>query len=201
MTIVNIEHALSMLRMDLVQRFAHDDWNDAQVEQVARTLVACLRPGRDAVSGHPEMVDPKLPRDVLRRSLRYVNDNLDSRLTWDEIAAAVEMNTFIFGRRFKLSTGMTPRQYVVRCRVRRAMKLLADTKLSIAEIALEVGCSCQSHLTNLFRKYAGTTPSACRTATRQTRRDTTATGGSPLGALPKEIAGTSAAAASIRGSL
>ena len=52
MTIVRIEHALSMLRMDLVQRFAHDDWSDAQVEQVARTVVACLRPGRDAVGDH-----------------------------------------------------------------------------------------------------------------------------------------------------
>ena len=41
MTIVRIEHALSMLRMDLVQHFAYDDWNDAQIEQVARTLVAC----------------------------------------------------------------------------------------------------------------------------------------------------------------
>src|SRR4029077_10134238 len=199
MTIVRIEHALSMLRMDLVQRFAHDDWNDAQVEQVARTLVASLRPGRDAVSDHPEMVDPKLPRDVLRRSLRYVNDNLDSRLTWDEIGAAVEMNAFTFGRRFKLSTGMTPHQYVVRCRVRRAMKLLADTKLSIAEIAFEVGCSCQSHLTNLFRKYAGTTPRAYPTATRQTRRDTPAT--EPLGALSRESADTSATAARIGGSL
>jgi len=194
MTIIRIEHALSMLRTDLVQRFVHDDWNDAQVEQVARTLVACLRPGRDAVSDQPEVFDPKLPRDVLRRSLRHVNDNLDSRLTWNEIAAAVGMNIFNFGRRFKLSTGMTPHQYVVRCRVRRAMKLLADTELSIAEIALEVGCSCQSHLTNLFRKYAGTTPSACRTATRQTRRDTTPAGGPALRALPKEIGGTRAAA-------
>jgi transcriptional regulator GlxA family with amidase domain len=198
--IMRIERALRMLRSDLVQRFAQNDWNDARAEQVARTVVAYLRLGENGSRDH-RVSDPRLPRDVLRRSLRYVNDNLDSRLTWDEIAAAVEMNTFNFGRRFKLSTGMTPHQYVVRCRVRRAMKLLADTKLSIAEIALEVGCSCQSHLTNLFRKYAGTTPSACRTATRQTRRDTTATGGSPLGALPKEIAGTSATAARIRGSL
>jgi len=59
--------------------------------------------------------------------------------------------------------------------------------LSIAEIALEVGCSCQTHLTNLFRKCAGTTPSACRTAANQTRRDAMATGRPVLRPLAKEI--------------
>jgi transcriptional regulator GlxA family with amidase domain len=196
--IMRIERALRMLRSDLVQRFAQNDWNDAQAEQVVRTVVAYLRLGENGSRDH-RVSDPRLSRDVLRRTFRHVNDNLDSRLTWDEIAAAVGMNTFNFGRRFKLSTGMTPHQYVVRCRLRRAMKLLADTQLSIAEIAFEVGCSCQSHLTNLFRKYAGTTPRAYRTATRQTRRDTTAT--EPLGALSREIADTSATAARIGGSL
>ena len=194
MMMTQIERALSMLRMDLVQRFAQDDWNDGQAEQVARTVVACLQPRPVLVS------DPKLPLDVLRRTLRYVNDNLDSRLTWHQIAATVGMNAFTFGRRFKLSTGMAPHQYVVRCRVRRAMKLLADTELSIAQIAFEVGCSCQSHLTNLFRKYAGTTPSACRTAAKQTRRDAMPMGRALLGPLPKEI-GATAGRARIRAPL
>jgi transcriptional regulator GlxA family with amidase domain len=185
--IMRIERALRMLRSDLVQRFAQNDWNDAQAEQVVRTVVAYLRLGENGSRDH-RVSDPRLSRDVLRRTFRHVNDNLDSRLTWDEIAAAVGMNTFNFGRRFKLSTGMTPHQYVVRCRLRRAMKLLADTQLSIAEIAFEVGCSCQSHLTYLLRRYAGTTPSVFRAAARQTRGDAIATG-HPLLRL-KEIAAT-----------
>ena len=156
--IMRIERAL---RSDRVQRFAQNDWNDAQADQVARMVVAYLRLGENGSRDY-RVSDPRLPRDVLRRTFRHVNDNIDSRLTWDEIAAAVGMNTFHFGSRSKPSTGMTPHRYVVRCRVRRAMKLLADAELSIAELAFEVGCSCQSHLTNLLRKYAGTTPSACR---------------------------------------
>jgi len=57
---------------------------------------------------------------------------------------------------------MTPHQYVIRCRIRRAMRLLARGELTLAEIALEVGCACQSHLTTLFRKHLGTTPGAFR---------------------------------------
>jgi AraC-like DNA-binding protein len=57
---------------------------------------------------------------------------------------------------------MTPRQYIIRCRLRHAMKLLAKEQLALADIALEVGCACQSHLTTLFRKHLGTTPGAFR---------------------------------------
>ena len=42
--------------------------------------------------------------------------------------------------------------------------------VTLADIALEVGCSCQSHLTTLFRKYLGTTPGAVRAAARQGQR-------------------------------
>jgi len=47
------------------------------------------------------------------------------------------------------------------------MKLLAREDLTLADIALEVGCSCQSHLTMLFRKHLGTTPGAFRVSARQ----------------------------------
>jgi len=78
------------------------------------------------------------------------------------MAAPLGLDPFTFARRFKLGTGMTPHQYVIRCRIRRAMRLLARGELTLAEIALEVGCACQSHLTTLFRKHLGTTPGAFR---------------------------------------
>jgi transcriptional regulator GlxA family with amidase domain len=168
MMIERIESALSMLRTDLVQRFAEGDWDEGQAQQAALAVVACLRPAH-VPSGNGRAGNAKLPYAALRRTLRYINDNLDSKLTWHEIAARVDVGTFGFGRSFKLSTGMTPHQYVIRCRVRRAMKLLARERPSIADIALEVGCSCQSHLTTLFRKYTGTTPGAFRSAARVSR--------------------------------
>ena len=114
---------------------------------------------------------PILSSDLLKRTLRYINDNLDSKLTWRNIAATVKVNPFTFSRHFKLTTAMTPHEYVIRARVKRAVKLLVETHLSIIQIALEVGCSSQSHLTNVFRTYTGTTPYACRATARQTRRE------------------------------
>jgi transcriptional regulator GlxA family with amidase domain len=184
-----IDSALGMLRTELVERIAQDDWKESQAEQAIRAAMTWLQTVREAPSEH-QAPRGRLSSEALRSTLRYINDNMDSKLTWHEIAARVGLDAFTFGRGFKCSTGMTPHQYVVRCRIRRAMKLLASGKLSVADIALEVGCSCQSHLTTLFRKYTGTTPAAFRRAARDTRyilRTTGAKGVPPL-QMPRPIA-------------
>jgi AraC family transcriptional regulator len=156
-----------MMRTYLVECAAQNDWSDRPVEELAQAIVACLRQGTPETRREAPERDTRLARDVLRRAIRFVHDNLDSKLKWDEMAAALGLDPFTFARRFKLGTGMTPHQYVIRCRIRRAMRLLAGDELTLADIAFEVGCSCQSHLTTLFRKHLGTTPGAFRRSARE----------------------------------
>lgn len=170
MTLSRVEHALGMMRIYLVECAAQNEWGDHRSEELAQTIAACIRQTTDEAGQKAPQRDPRLARDVLRRAIRFVNDNLDSKLKWDEIAMAVDLDPFTFGRGFKLATGMTPHQYIIRCRLRRAMKLLARDELTLADIALEVGCSCQSHLTTLFRKHLGTTPGAFRMSAREGRQ-------------------------------
>jgi AraC family transcriptional regulator len=162
-----VEHALGMMRIYLVECATQNDWGDRQADELARMIAVCLRQTTEEPKQKAAERDPRLSRDVLRRAVRFVNDNLDSKLKWDEIASDVGLDPFSFGRGFKLSTGMTPHQYIIRCRLRRAMKLLARDELTLADIALEVGCSCQSHLTTLFRKHLGTTPGVFRHSARE----------------------------------
>jgi transcriptional regulator GlxA family with amidase domain len=170
MTLTKVEHALGMMRIYLVECAAQNEWGDHRSEELAQTIAACIRQTTDEAGQKAPQRDPRLARDVLRRAIRFVNDNLDSKLKWDDIAMDVGLDPFTFGRGFKLATGMTPHQYIIRCRLRRAMKLLAREELTLADIALEVGCSCQSHLTTLFRKHLGTTPGAFRVSARDRQR-------------------------------
>jgi transcriptional regulator GlxA family with amidase domain len=136
-----------------------------------------VQTARDTSLDDAQASKSRLLRDVLRRALRYVDENLDAKLTWEEIASAGGVDPFRLGRSFKLSTGMTPHGYVTQCRLRRAMSLLACGKLSIADIALKVGFSCQSHLTTLFHKHTGTIPGAfrrCATERREPPQSATA---------------------------
>jgi AraC family transcriptional regulator len=170
MTLSEVEHALGMMRTYLVECVAQNDWGEHRAEELAQTIRTCLRQKTDEPDQQAPQRNARLARDVLRRAIRFVNDKLDSKLKWDDMAAAVGLDPFTFGRGFKLATGMTPHQYIIRCRIRRAMRLLAGEEMTLADIALEVGCSCQSHLTTLFRKHLGTTPGAFRGSARKRRK-------------------------------
>jgi len=170
MTLRKVEHVLGIMRTYLVECATRTDWDHDRAEELAHTIAACIRQTTDEPKRIAPQRDPRLAGDALRRAIRFVNDNLDLKLKWDDIAAVVGTDQFTFGRSFKRATGMTPRQYIIRCRLRRAMRLLARSELTLADIALEVGCSCQSHLTTLFRKHLGTTPGAFRLSAREGRQ-------------------------------
>ncbi|WP_437543646.1 helix-turn-helix transcriptional regulator [Sorangium sp. So ce367] len=63
---------------------------------------------------------------------------------------------------FKHAYHQTPYQYVLSRRIEKAMAMLRDERLSIAEIALACGFSNQGHLTTAFKRRTGTTPGAYR---------------------------------------
>ena len=103
-----------------------------------------------------------LPKYKLWNTLEYINDHLERDLTVAELAGVAQMSTYHFARLFKQSTGFTPHQYVVNCRIERAKTLLKERKLSIAEICDCVGFQSPSHFTALFRKHMTMTPKAYR---------------------------------------
>jgi AraC family transcriptional regulator len=57
-------------------------------------------------------------------------------------------------------------EYVRGVRIDRAAHQLAETDLSLAEIALGAGFSDQSHFSNLFRRHTGLSPSRFRNSMR-----------------------------------
>ena len=157
-----IEHAMTILRTHLIECAAQDDWGEHRAAQLIDLFRTCIGHTAGGSTTARARVEPPLPRHVLRQVFRFVHDHLDTKLKWEDIALEVGMHPFAFGRRFKVSTGLTVRQYVILCRLRRAMKLLVHTRLKLSEIAFEVGFSCQSHMTSLFRQHLGTTPRAFR---------------------------------------
>ncbi|MGE5616673.1 MAG: helix-turn-helix transcriptional regulator [Bacillota bacterium] len=70
-------------------------------------------------------------------------------------------------RAFRRYFHIAPADYLARCRVQRARRLLAESRRPIVEIALDAGFSEQSHLTHAFRRALGTTPAAYRRLKRR----------------------------------
>jgi AraC family transcriptional regulator len=98
----------------------------------------------------------------LERVRHRIHDGLAEDLRLADLAAAVPLSPYHFGRAFKATTGVTPHRYVMRCRTVAARALLARPDLGIDEIARRTGFSDASHLARHFRRWLGAPPGAFR---------------------------------------
>jgi AraC family transcriptional regulator len=85
-------------------------------------------------------------------------------LSLAELARAAGLSVSQFARRFKISTGSAPHQYLLGLRVDAAARLLRASSRPIADIAVTCGFTHQEHLTRVLRARLGTTPAALRRA-------------------------------------
>ena len=75
----------------------------------------------------------------------------------EEMARDTQISPYHMIRKFKKAFGLTPHQFQIQSKVRKAQKLLEQNK-SISEVACEAGFYDQSHLDRCFQKIVGMTP-------------------------------------------
>ncbi|MBO6949186.1 MAG: helix-turn-helix transcriptional regulator [Rhodospirillales bacterium] len=97
----------------------------------------------------------------LRRVTDYVEENLSSRISLQDMADISGLSRFHFAKAFKQTTGTAPYRYVHARRIAYAGQLLrGDVPLS--RIAYMAGFSSQAHFQTAYRKAMGLTPAAYR---------------------------------------
>jgi AraC family transcriptional regulator len=99
-----------------------------------------------------------LSQQQLKQVIDYINAHLDKNLSLVELADVVQLSSYHFARSFKKSTGISPHQYHLQCRIERAKHLLSRMGISLAEIAQIVGFASQGHFNYHFKRLVGMTP-------------------------------------------
>ncbi|WP_404927705.1 helix-turn-helix domain-containing protein [Mesorhizobium sp. ORM16] len=99
-----------------------------------------------------------------RKVQEFLNENFSRKLALAEMAAVCGLSSYHFVRAFSKTFGMPPHQYVLDLRLDFAERLLADSRMTIADIAHLSGFSSQSHFTTMMRKYRQVTPMQARVA-------------------------------------
>ena len=107
-----------------------------------------------------------LSAGAMRRVREYVDVHLSESIDLAMLAAVAGLSVHHFAREFKQSVGVPPHHYLTQKRVERAQEMLAQTELSLSEIAYAAGFSDQSHLARHFRHMLGTTPREFRWSQR-----------------------------------
>jgi AraC family transcriptional regulator len=106
------------------------------------------------------------PPPWLVRAREVLHDRLTESLALGEIAADLGVHPAHLARAFRQHFGCTAGAYVRRLRVEDACRKLADTNMSLIEVALATGFFDQSHFTKAFRRQTGMTPAQFRRASR-----------------------------------
>ena len=128
---------------------------------VSRAL-ELLREGSATEPAPPASSQGGLADWQVRRAVAYIEANLESPIRVKDLAALTRLSASHFSRAFKQSLGVAPMTYVTRQRVQLAQRLLLTTEDSMCEISLACGMYDQAHLTRVFRRFVGDSPSAWR---------------------------------------
>ena len=144
-------------------RSALDD-ERGTAEASLRRAAELLQEMGEMATAAPQPVRGGLAPWQIRKVTSHVETHLDRPIRNEELAALVRLNSSHFGRAFRNSFGEPPHEYVIRRRVEHAQGLMLSTDASLSEIALNCGLADQSHLTRLFRRFAGESPRAWRRA-------------------------------------
>lgn len=82
----------------------------------------------------------------------------EEKISIDEMARFAFISKYHLIRKFKQEIGLTPHQFQLQNRIRKAQKLLHQTD-KITEVALDTGFCDQSHFIKQFKKIVRLTPS------------------------------------------
>ena len=96
--------------------------------------------------------------DDFKASLDYINRNYRQSIQIDTIADIAHLNHHYYIKQFKKLYNVTPYQYILHKRFNAATADLANTNMTIDEIAARNGFSNRIHFSQMFKKHYGLTP-------------------------------------------
>lgn len=113
--------------------------------------------GKDAVHSRQPFTDGS-NIDIVEQAIHYMRENIENRITMDEVLRYVGYSQSHFSTVFKKKTGMSALSYFNRLKVEHACKLLKTTDMKINMICYMVGIEDSLYFSRLFSKVMGMSP-------------------------------------------
>ncbi len=117
-----------------------------------------------AMADHRRSPAPPSGREARRvvEAIRFVESDAARPVQLQDLAAIAGMSKYHFLRVFRRLTGVTPHQYLISARMRRAALGLASSRRPVLDVALDAGFGDLSTFNKRFRATFGLTPTQYR---------------------------------------
>jgi AraC-like DNA-binding protein len=148
---------------------AADGRNDIALDEAGHLIASRLV---EIVSGKARKQPSVTARDRRRavEAALWIDAHSHREIELEDIAHQAGISPFHFLRLFSAVLGVTPHQYLVRSRLRRAARQLADDDKAVTDIAYDVGFNDLSNFVRTFHRAAGVSPTKFRQASRGKRK-------------------------------
>jgi AraC-like DNA-binding protein len=131
------------------------EWQETIVEIGAKRK-------RSSMIAVPNELNLKYRDARVKAGIDFMNANFHRKIALDEIADVVNSSSANFRHLFKIETGITPVEYLIRLRMKKARELLKTTFLSVKQVMAASGYNSKSHFTRHFKRRFSVTPSEYR---------------------------------------
>ena len=126
-------------------------------------IIRLMRSTSLAVPAEPQTISGNRQCAAVRR---HIDVHFKEPLTLEQLAEEAHMNKFYLSHAFKREYGISPINYMITKRIEESKYLLAETDLSLSQVAQMLGFSSPSYFSQVFRRTQNLSPTEYRQNTR-----------------------------------
>ncbi len=112
------------------------------------------------INCYPDII--KDNQSLVEEVASYIKENCHKQLTLKKLAEYAGKTPEQLSYLFKRHLDIRPVDYVIQCRLEKAVKLLQYEEYSVQEVAKEVGYADPLYFSRLFKKHLGCAPSSIK---------------------------------------
>lgn len=163
----NARFAMSPELDTLIHLFITEFDKGAATDKIDLNLLGFLIVSAIIETGcRPSLADRRKPQQQYQKGMKsvveYVNQHFTENITVEGLAELSGFTKNYFIASFKKMMGEPPYEHIKKLRISKAKVLLANSNLSVSEIASQCGFVRTSSFTSLFKSETGTTPTEYR---------------------------------------
>ena len=133
-------------------------YSDEYMESLLKVLLIELLQDAGAEAAPQYPTSSHWENEIVDRSIQLISENLQKKLSLEELAAMVHVSVPYLYKLFQVHLGTSPGKYIAKIRIEECKMLLREGQLTMGQIAARMGFSSQQQFSRQFSAICGISP-------------------------------------------